>query len=296
MKINGFKQFICPLDGERLEENEKGWACAHGHHFDRSKEGYINLLPAHFKRSKDPGDSKAMVLARRAFLEAGYYEPLASFVAEVLIAYQESLEENPKEPLSCLDAGCGEGYYLRAIHEQLTWEESNATWQLAGIDISKWAVQAAAKKSKALSFAVASNAQLPFPSDAMHIVLNIFGFAVYDEFHRMMKKHGMLIQVDPGSEHLKELREIIYPEVKPESENEREPGLGFKTIERRTIRYKVTLETAADIQNLLTMTPHRYRVSQETLIEIENLETLEVSVHFEIHMMAKGKMPAATIH
>ncbi|RTE86626.1 MULTISPECIES: putative RNA methyltransferase [Gammaproteobacteria] len=295
MKINGFKAFICPLDGTALSENEAGWSCAQGHHFDRAKEGYINLLPAHFKRSKDPGDSKTMVVARRAFLEAGYYEPLASFLAKLLSAYQDSFS-GIENKFSILDAGCGEGFYLREVLEHLRWENDDFEWDAVGIDISKWAVQSAAKKAKDLSWVVASNAQLPLPSDSMSIVLNVFGFAVYEEFFRIMKGDGMLIQVDPGSDHLKELREIIYPEVKKDSDNEREAGTGFKTFERRSIRYKVLLETQADIQNLLTMTPHRYRISQESLIKLEQLESLEVTVHFQVHMMSKGKLPEITVH
>ena len=296
MKINGFKQFICPLEGELLSENASGWSCPHGHHFDRAKEGYVNLLPAHFKRSKDPGDSKAMVTARGQFLQANYYEPLASFLADLISAYQESLGDHASGTLTCLDAGCGEGYYLRAIADQLSWDEQDVFWQAVGVDISKWAVQAAAKKAPQLSWVVASNAQLPVPSASFDILLNVFGFAVYEEFHRVVKKEGMLIEVNPGPEHLKELREVISSGVPTKDEPTREAGAGFKTFERRTIRYKVILERPEDIQNLLTMTPHRYRISQERIIAVEQLTSLEVTVQFEIHLMSKGVAGPVTLH
>lgn len=41
-----------------------------------AKEGYVNLLPVQHKRSRDPGDSAEMMQARRAFLDAGHYQPL----------------------------------------------------------------------------------------------------------------------------------------------------------------------------------------------------------------------------
>ena len=51
-----------------------------------AKEGYLNLLPVQHKHSKEPGDSKQMMLARRLFLEAGFYEPMAKAVAMMIDA------------------------------------------------------------------------------------------------------------------------------------------------------------------------------------------------------------------
>jgi len=46
------------------------------HSFDIASQGYANLLPVQHKRSRDPGDSKEMVAARRRFLTAGFYSRL----------------------------------------------------------------------------------------------------------------------------------------------------------------------------------------------------------------------------
>ena len=64
--------FTCPVCGEPLAQGEKVWRCPHGHSYDVAAEGYVYLLPPNKKHSKDPGDTKQMVAARRAFLEAGY--------------------------------------------------------------------------------------------------------------------------------------------------------------------------------------------------------------------------------
>ena len=57
--------FICALDGTPLLPGD-GWiGCADGHRYDRAREGYFNLLPVQNKASRDPGDDKAMVAARR---------------------------------------------------------------------------------------------------------------------------------------------------------------------------------------------------------------------------------------
>ncbi len=99
----------------------------------------MNLLPVQNKRSRDPGDSKEMVAARRRFLEAGHYQPIADAVAQAVLAGAV-----PGRTLTCLDAGCGEGYYLRQLAATAAAEARPLA--LAGLDISKWAVQAAAKR------------------------------------------------------------------------------------------------------------------------------------------------------
>lgn len=54
-----------------------------GHRFDRARQGYLNLLPVQHKNSRDPGDNLAMVEARRDFLNAGHYAPVAKRLAEL---------------------------------------------------------------------------------------------------------------------------------------------------------------------------------------------------------------------
>jgi len=68
---------ICPFcQSELLATEHKSYACENNHNFDLSKEGYLNLLPVNQKSSKDPGDNKMMISARREFLELGHYDPL----------------------------------------------------------------------------------------------------------------------------------------------------------------------------------------------------------------------------
>ncbi len=74
-----------------------------------AKEGYVNLLPVQHKRSRDPGDSAEMMQARRAFLDAGHYQPLRD---AIVAQPQERLDE---KATAVLDIGCGEGY----IHTHL---------------------------------------------------------------------------------------------------------------------------------------------------------------------------------
>ena len=69
--------FICPVCGNLLQKEEKAYICPKGHNYDLAREGYVYLLPPNKKHSKDPGDNKQMVAARRAFLETGLYQPFS---------------------------------------------------------------------------------------------------------------------------------------------------------------------------------------------------------------------------
>ena len=81
-----FTALACPLDGAPLQRQAVSLRCPEGHCFDLAAQGYVNLLPVQNKRSRDPGDSKEMVAARRRFLEVGHYQPIADAVARAVLA------------------------------------------------------------------------------------------------------------------------------------------------------------------------------------------------------------------
>ena len=93
---------ICPICQAPLASADNGLACANRHSFDRARQGYLNLLPVQHKKSLDPGDNAAMVEARRRFLGAGHYAPLAARLAELAVR---------RAPGRWIDIGCGEGQF-----------------------------------------------------------------------------------------------------------------------------------------------------------------------------------------
>src|SRR3546814_19290453 len=80
---------ICPLCRLPLQCDAKTWHCENRHSFDVAREGYVNLLPVQHKNSRDPGDDPKMVQARRAFLQAGHYQPLRDAVLQLLAPLNE---------------------------------------------------------------------------------------------------------------------------------------------------------------------------------------------------------------
>lgn len=263
--------FHCPIDGKALRVNGSALQCPDGHSFDRAKEGYYNLLLVQQKASLDPGDNQEMVEARRRFLAAGYFAPIA-----------EKLVEQAREIKTArvLDAGCGEGYYLGRLAEAIPHAH------LAGIDISKWAVKAAAKGHKNISWAVASSKQLPFEKKSLDLVLCLFGFPFWESFRSMLAEGGHVLLVDPAPEHLWDLRELIYEKVNATDLSKIDGALaaGFRVMKEERLTFNIHLPQNAAIQDLLAMTPHGYRISagaRARLAEVKNLST-KVSVAFRL--------------
>ncbi|MCE1184990.1 MAG: methyltransferase domain-containing protein [Rhodocyclales bacterium] len=272
--ITPFDALACPLDGQPLQPTAGGLCCASGHSFDRASQGYVHLLPVQQKRSKDPGDSKEMVAARRRFLETSVYAPIADLVSRATLA---GIAPASTAPLACLDAGCGEGYYLRQLTHAA--EQRGQPLALLGLDISKWAVQAAAKREKRGTWVVGSNARLPVHNATLDRVLCMFGFPVYPEFARVLKPGGLLIQLDAGPEHLRALREIIYPRLKEERPRDDTPPAGFALESCEEQQHAVNLDSQALIADLLCMTPHLYRTSPEGRARAAALTQLTLGAH-----------------
>ncbi len=275
MNIIKAHNLACPIDGLRLDIQEKQLICANGHTFDVSRQGYVNLLPVQHKRSKQPGDSKEMVGARTQFLNSGLYEPVANKLAEIL--YAQITGENE---VCILDAGCGEGYYLDYVLNYLKNENIFNDISFIGLDISKPAIAESSKRNKEISWVVGTNRQPPVDYASVNIILCVFGFQSFEGFKKILKSNGKIILVEPGPDHLKELREIIYVEVR-KSEPQDLTYLevtGFSMVNSQQLKFKTGEIDNKNINNLLLMTPHFYRANKEGREMASHLEKLELTV------------------
>lgn len=268
--------FICPLCQASFNRQDKTQVCENNHHFDIAKEGYLNLLPVQSKSSKNPGDNKEMMSARRAFLNTGGYLALAEKVAQTTQHYLTNVEQ-----ASVLDLGCGEGYYTALISQQVT------SHHICGLDISKVAIRYAAKRYKNIDFCVASAYQIPLADESIDLITRIYAPSKAEELMRVIKKNGYLITVTPAPRHLYQLREVIYEQVEAHLQ-ENEAINGFTKIEQINLNYELIIEQEQQLKDLINMTPFAWKFTQEKLALLLTLSNWKIECDFNIEVFQKN--------
>lgn len=276
----------CPICAAALADRDgRALTCPSRHSFDRAREGYYNLLVVQHKASRDPGDSKPMVAARRRILDAGIYAPLAERVSARVVDLAHG-----REDFSILDAGCGEGYYLDAIGAALT-RDGQAARRLAGIDISKWAVQAAAKRNRDIFWAVGSNKLLPFTQPCLDLIVCMFGFPVWQAFAAAQPPGSHVLLVDPAPDHLVELRTIIYPTVQRTegpSNLDAATRAGYRLTTQERVTFAADLIGQPQIADLLAMTPHDHRAPPAGRESLATHDKLTVTADVTLRLLSNA--------
>jgi 23S rRNA (guanine745-N1)-methyltransferase len=265
-------QYRCPLCQQALSLNEKSYRCENNHSFDRAKQGYVNLLPVQFKHSKEPGDNKAMVQARRAFLDKGYYQPL---VDSMLALYQKYSDKNA----AIFDAGCGEGFY--------THQHKNDQNSVYGVDIAKEAIKKAGKKYQQCHFSVATLSKLPFADNLFSWIVSVYAPILEKEFTRVLSPGGFLLTVTPAKQHLMQLKQCIYDDAK-EHDVEKLPIENLSLVHQENISYQMQLKSGQDTLNLLSMTPFAFKASEEVKQNLLNKDNFTCQADFLIRLYQKS--------
>ncbi|RGM16944.1 methyltransferase domain-containing protein [Eubacterium sp. OM08-24] len=261
-------KFCCPVCKEELNLDGRTYKCIKNHCFDCAKQGYVNLLQSNKSKSKRHGDDKLMIEARTRFLNTNFYKPLCDLMCEFLKKY---VPQNA----SVLDAGCGDCYYTEKIEKALA--DRNAS--VVGVDISKSALIAAAKRSKSINLAVASVFSLPVGDLSCDAVLNVFSPFAPEEYARVLKSGGVLLRVIPLENHLFSLKKAIYdnPLKNPEESTEID---GFTLAESQELKYSIELKSNEQIESLFKMTPYYYKTSRTDQQKVEKLSTLQTEIEF----------------
>ena len=268
---------ICPVCRETLRLEERTYRCSNGHSFDLAKEGYVNLLLSHQRKSKNPGDDKAMIQARRRFFDSGAFEPLSGLVQSTV---PESI---------ILDCGCGEGHLLGAM-----------SGTRFGVDVSKEAIRCAAKRYKDVTWIVANGMrELPFADDSLDVILSVLAPRNIEEFSRILKPEGSLILGVPGPNHLIELRTRLnanaddFEEKADESASKCAPQ--FVEANRELLRYSQLLN-CEQITDLIQMTPIFWNSSPEAKAEVQQLDELRVTISFVLLTLNQKKLAEKIKH
>lgn len=239
--------WACPVCRDQLvlDAPQHRWACAAGHSFDVARQGYVNLLIAGQRRSREPGDSGDMVEARRRFLATGAFDRLSERIAGTVAGLCGGGD------VLLLDVGCGEGHHTRRVAATVS------SARVAGVDVSKAAVVHAARAHPSGFYAVASAADLPLADRAVDVALDVFGPVIPDELARVVRPAGLVVAAHPGPRHLAALRRLVYAEARPHEVKDplRTAGEHFTRIGSETVRFGIV---TADAQDLWAMTPYRW--------------------------------------
>lgn len=278
----------CPVCRTPLLNSADGYQCSNNHTFDAAREGYVNVLLSHKKKSKEPGDSKEMIRSRRRFLDLGLYDRISDGINEAVADHLSG--PGSELDYNILDAGCGEGFYLKRLKKFLAQRPGTPVPnEYYGVDISKFAIHQATQRDRTMSWFVASIVDLPFAQASLDMVLNVFSPADFPEFSRALRKTGRLLVVSPGLRHLNGLREIIYPETRehaPSTICEEVKGL-FSLYTERRINYQLELKSREAIMDLLAMTPYFWNIDRKTKSKVEALDRLALDVDVELRVFKK---------
>lgn len=264
----------CPVCGAGLVARATDAACANAHAFDRARSGYLNLLLSNRKQSKEPGDSPDMMRSRRAFLQGGFYDPVAEAANKAVV---EALTGGTRSHVA--DLGCGEGFFTARVHSALVAAGSPAC-TCYGVDISRPGIKMATTYDRGIEWVVASLHRSPFLPRSLDVVLSMFAPIDAPDIRRVVRDDGALVTVTPGPDHLDALRAIIYTSVKPHPPT---PALMagdtlFEQTASTRVRYPIVVDTPEQIMSLLAMTPYYWNINRTTRARIEALSRLELTV------------------
>ena len=279
----------CPVCAAPLRVSDGGGSllCAgdpatgRAHCFDGAASGYLPLSPRH----TGGGDAKEAVRARTAFLSGGYYASAAEAVVRAVAAHTPTGGR-------VLDAGCGEGYYSNQILA--------AGYRVMGVDLSKFAVEAAAKAARAARnaaggvastslYAVGSVFELPVRGGCFDTVTNIFAPCAPAEYARVLRQGGHLVVVGAGERHLLGLKALLYddPYLNDPRRDLPEEGDGFTLVGIDRVSFTATVKGREHIAALFSMTPYYWRTPRHSHERLAALEELETEVAFDIHVYQK---------
>ena len=182
-----------------------------------------------------------------------------------------------------LDSGCGEGYSTAGIHDALAAAGRSVT--MAGVDISKFCLRWAARRTRDVEFAVASAYHLPLEDGSADLLVNCFSPLAADEFRRVLVPGGGFLYVVPAADHLWELKQVLYDQpYRNREEDVPYEGFSYERVEP----VEAVVDVAGEaLRDLFQMTPYYWKTPREGAERLAALDGLRVRASFRVHVFRR---------
>lgn len=169
----------CPLCGGSLHEAGTALACETGHAFSLSSRGYADFVPG-----KQGGMYDVTLFeARQRVLNGPFYDPMLEQTRALMEKYA------PSGPV--LDAGCGEGTFLKRLCPQRR--------PALGIDLSRAGIRLAAKGGNDYGWLTGDLTRLPIKDGTVNCLLNILLRQNIRSLPGYWSQRASLSRLSPGS-------------------------------------------------------------------------------------------------
>jgi 23S rRNA (guanine745-N1)-methyltransferase len=282
--------YRCPLCREALTLDRSSLRCANRHTFDISSKGFVSVLRGGNNES-DLYD-RSFFEHRSAVFSAGMYDHVIRACCD---SVENSLATAPQTrsllPESAnsfdaprvVDAGCGEGHYMRRLEARLASVPSKQTLNstdLIAFDISREAVALASRGGGDVEWLAADLANIPLRDGSVDCIANVFSPANYAEFTRILRPGGTLVKIVPGPHHVAELRKtIVDAGLRKELRYSNDDVLqGISAHMRILNTTRVSATTAVDdalLRDFMAMTPVMFHIDQQAL-ELSELDRITI--------------------
>lgn len=252
----------CPLCKGALQPAGTALVCPQGHTFALSSRGYGDFAPGKQGGMYDD----ALFDARRRVLEGEFYAPAISLMETLMGQYAPTG--------AVLDAGCGEGTFLKRL--------CPSRRPAFGVDLSRAGIRLAAKGGNDICWMVGDLTRLPLQNGSVGCILNILSPAEYPEFSRVLGENGVLIKAVPGERYLQEIRALAKDHLKKDTYS------NVQVVDRFHSRFALleSVETEATFpltpqqrEDFLAMTPMMHHVNRE---ELKTDTLTAITIHLQI--------------
>ena len=275
----------CPTCGAAMVRDEQSLVCDSGHRVDLARQGYATLMSG---AALHAADDVPMIEARARFLAGGWYEPLASRLADlaaeaVTVRRAEAAAAASHTAPFIVDAGGGTGWWLARVLERLT------ALSVEGVgltlDLSRPAVVRAARvHSRASAVRCDLWSAWPLRDSVADLVMTVLAPRNPAEARRIVRRDGTVVVVTPAPDHLCELVAENFL-VTVESEKRRrlldQFGSWFRPLTSEPVTWTMTLDAPA-LSDLVAMGPSAHHAADRRSMDAHDEQVMQVTASFVI--------------